>query len=586
MNRFKKLIYDKHTLERKETLSKIDTIKCKNMDTIVSEHFTCAPSKNVNMTIDIYDNIEFWKSIFPVVSKHCQLQGGQHVLKNLCMSPSKDIDILEKRKNIIIEFEGNKNEFVELKDLEQDILHIYDEIDDNVQDIYNMAYFKLPILKRANNCPETLTAYNTYRMLISPMIGLMSPIIYFLVPYLIIIYKFKVDIGFIEYLRFTLKTMLTSTDMFMPGLKYKTLHVLGYMFSMLFYFQGLFNSFELSRTLYKITKYLTEKMNRIAGFLYKAVDLISKHWKSDMGIMYGIEGLKTIDEEVKYVQGLVNKPYNIFTNYGRQLYAYKNLSKDIIQSILNKIYVLDSISGLREFKAEYNYGYTNFIEKDKPLMKLDNIRHPGIEQEKCVANSMTVGPKNVIITGTNAGGKSVFIKSIIINALLSQTCTIGCCDSIVLTPLSHIYEQINVPDMTGHESLFEAEMHRCKGNLECLRDLMPGEHSLIIMDEIFSSTNPLEAISGAYAVCKKMSECENNLLIFTTHFNYLTKLKKTDRFVNYKMETLIEKDDFRFTYKLVPGVNKHYLALEILKKNGFDIDIIEEALSIKEKLMK
>jgi DNA mismatch repair ATPase MutS len=154
-----------------------------------------------------------------------------------------------------------------------------------------------------------------------------------------------------------------------------------------------------------------------------------------------------------------------------------------------------------------------------------------------------------------------------------------------MTPLDMISAQIQTPDCTGYESLYQAEMHRCKDNLSALKSRREnGEKSLIVMDEIFSSTNPLEAISGAYAVCKKMAEYEGNMLIFTTHFNYLTKLHKTGKFVNYKMETLVNGDDYAFTYKLVKGVNKHFLALELLKKNGFDADIIEEALVIKKRL--
>jgi DNA mismatch repair ATPase MutS len=117
---------------------------------------------------------------------------------------------------------------------------------------------------------------------------------------------------------------------------------------------------------------------------------------------------------------------------------------------------------------------------------------------------------------------------------------------------------------------------------------MKKKYSLIVMDEIFNSTNPLEAVAGAYAVCKKMASYTNNILIFTTHYNYLTKLAKdkTYRFANYKMETIVNFDNIQFTYKLQRGVNKHLLALELLKRNGFDNDVIEEAIAIKNMLQK
>ena len=107
------------------------------------------------------------------------------------------------------------------------------------------------------------------------------------------------------------------------------------------------------------------------------------------------------------------------------------------------------------------------------------------------------------------------------------------------------------------------------------------------MDEIFSSTNPVEGISGAYAVAKKISQDQGAMLLFTTHFVYLTKLAKKvpDRFINYKMNvTRNENGDIEFPYKLESGISKQFVALELLKKSGYDADVIEEALNMKEYL--
>jgi hypothetical protein len=50
------------------------------------------------------------------------------------------------------------------------------------------------------------------------------------------------------------------------------------------------------------------------------------------------------------------------------------------------------------------------------------------------------------------------------------------------------------------------------------------------------------------------------------------------------MQTFVSEEDIKFTYIFEKGVNKHLLALELLKKNGFDDDIIKDALVIKKRL--
>ena len=595
----KKHYYERFTdpklLERKENLKKIDEDTC-NVESIIENQIVVKPCSDVLVSEEAYRDIEFWEGVFPHICK-CSLKGGKNVMSTLFKSPSKDIVDLELRKKTLVELERALEDASDevkllnsLRVLEDATLWAFHDVEDNLQDLYNMVYFRSMLLKKLNNSPEVLTGYNLYRILLSPIVGLISPVVYFVIPYMVIVFKFKIKIGFFEYLRYVLKSMLQSDDLiFGSSGNYKIVRGISYVFSLIFYFQGVFNSFDISRTLYKITKHLTERVNKIGTFMQNATELVSKYWKDDMAKIFGIgkDVLKSLDEEIKYVREMTVKPYSFLMNFGKQLHTYKTLDKSILKSLLVKTYVLDCLTGLIKFKQEYKFAYAEYLEETKPVMKLRGLRHPSIDKEKCVENDIMIGgknPNNIIITGTNAGGKSVFIKSLLVNTIMCQTCTVSCCDAAAVAPLGYISSQINVPDMTGHESLFEAEMHRCKKNLDYLKGLEQDAKSLIVMDEIFSSTNPLEAISGAYAVCKKMSECEGNLLIFTTHFNYLTKLRKTKKFVNYKLETLVDGEDIRFTYKLVPGVNKHYLALELLKKNGFDEDIIQDALEIKKRL--
>jgi len=67
---------------------------------------------------------------------------------------------------------------------------------------------------------------------------------------------------------------------------------------------------------------------------------------------------------------------------------------------------------------------------------------------------------------------------------------------------------------------------------------------------------------------------------------YLTKIvKEVPSFANFKMSVKIGAGgDIRFPYRLTRGVCTQFIALELLKKNGFHADLIEDALRIKDQL--
>ena len=105
------------------------------------------------------------------------------------------------------------------------------------------------------------------------------------------------------------------------------------------------------------------------------------------------------------------------------------------------------------------------------------------------------------------------------------------------------------------------------------------------MDEIFSSTNPDEGISGAYSIAKNISQNTNNISIITSHYSYLSKLEETGRFKNYKIPISRDSDNnIVYEYKLVSGVSNQFIALELLKKKGFDTNIVDEAQDICKKM--
>lgn len=537
------------------------------------------------------------------------LSGGRSVSKNVYSHPISNSSIVSARAKVLQRYEDiylrNRQEvdelFSQMQQYEKYITWLHDEVDDNVKDLYDMVFFRLKGLKPLNKSEHALSAYNLYRILLSPIFGLVAPLVYFVIPYIVVLYKFKVRIPFKTYMKVMINMIFTSEEtMFGSGKWYKYIRIISYMFTAIFYFQGVLSSFDVSRTVNKISQLIVDNVGGAIAYTKAAAKLNNIFWNKEDTSLFFQSQLSFIDndKEQTYINSLSTVKYSLFSNFGKQLKMYRELDMTYVNSVVAKSFMIDSLLGAVRHKVVNNYSYAQVHKSSAAYIQFQAMEHPCISKERVVGNDIDFGKsnkRNAIITSPNSSGKSVLIKSIIVNVIAAQTMGISFSKSAVITPFSYISTQMNVPDTTGYESLFEAEMHRCKSNLDCLKMLRDtgatSGHtplSLIVMDEIFNSTNPIEAISGAYAVCKKMAEYESNILIFTTHLGYLTKLAKgeSSSFQNYRMQTFVQGMDIQFSYIFEKGVNKHLLALELLRKNGFDDDIIQQAIAIKERLTR
>lgn len=562
------------------------------------------PTPACNIGNDVFNDVEFFKcftekntsTVFDVINQ-CSLRGGKEALKKILEVPIQDISTIQVRQEALRSMEASPASFEAVKGLERDVLWVFEEQDQNLKDLYDMVFFKFCLLRPLNRHPAAITTSNLYRIVASPFVGILSPLMYVIVPYLIVMYKLKIKIPIKAYLKLMLSTVM-SGDIFsisMGGIgggrsSSTVFKALSFVFTIIFYFQGIFNSVEISKTLYKISRHLVEKVNNIVGFLRHAHTTNLSHWGPGVREAFlGSKDILTLEEDAKYIDTLDAQPFGLTKNFGKQLHIYLALNKDVIRSVLLKSYIIDALGSITGFKYRVGGCYTALEVADVPKISFHGSFHPCLDPSRVVKNDVVLSG-NAILTGPNAGGKSTFVKSLLINTLLSQTVGICAADSATMTPFYIINSQINIPDSKGYESLFEAEMYRCKEKLDLLKKYSTqsdkGGHALFVMDEIFNSTNPVEGIAGAYAIAKKIAEYPRCILMFTTHYTYLTKLKKTGRFTNYKMNVERGEDgSISYPYKLVGGVSKQYIALDLLAKNGFDSDIISEAIEIKNRLV-
>ena len=634
----------------------------------------------VEMTSDVFADVEMYesydhgegsdKTVFSAIDMTHTL-GSSLFLKTLITNPICDRLTLEKRKRVLSDMCTRISrvddeqpltlritETSRMREYEKDVMWAYRDRDEATSALYDIAYFKTWFMRSLNSCPLALSALNLYRIAGSPLIGVLSPILYFVVPYLILRYKaadfrnMAQDIGipidipstFPEYMRHVYGSFVTAEPAMamLPG-SLKWIKYVSFGLSMVFYFQALFNSFEISRTLRIVSGVLNSRMTNICRFFARASSVVKAYWDDDIRSAF-FEDIHSPDElddvtseffpedegdELDFTRGF---------NIGRGLARYKMFNHDRMIRLLRTYYAVDALMStcrlvttrgedfaLMELPQsiflhpdDNNNSETNSDEFLRPSMRLERLWHPCILSTKAVKNNVEIDrdndrrlAPNMLLTGPNAGGKSTLIKSIVITALMAQSVIVApCARGSFCAPFGFINSQINVPDIKGKRSLFEEEMFRAKSNLEVVRRMGDaaaaadgvdvGRHkfspksraALVVIDEIFSSTNPVEGISGAYSVAKHLALKRNCITVISTHYSFLCRLsheknddgKKCDLFRNYQMpveERASSLSPFVYPYKLRRGVCKQYIALELLKTHGFDEEVIDEAIRVK-----
>jgi hypothetical protein len=246
--------------------------------------------------------------------------------------------------------------------------------------------------------------------------------------------------------------------------------------------------------------------------------------------------------------------------------------RDKILSAYDKTGFLDMCLAVASYRAflEKKGSYCTPVFTEDAVISIKEGFNPLID--KPVANdAFTMG--GVLITGSNASGKSTYMRMIAVNAILAQTVA-TCCAIEYRASHFRIYSSIAVNDsILKGESYFMAEIKSLKRIVDAASS--EGRPVICFIDEILRGTNTSERIAAACAVLKYLSDL-NVITFAATHDIELTTLI-SDKYENVHFSENITQDDVTFTYVLEKGPTKSRNAIALLKKNGFPASVIAES---------
>ena len=216
---------------------------------------------------------------------------------------------------------------------------------------------------------------------------------------------------------------------------------------------------------------------------------------------------------------------------------------------------------------------------EKSFLYMENGWHPLLSHP--VKNSVRAD-RGILLTGSNASGKSTFLKMVAVNAILAQTIH-TCTAESYRAPVFRIFSSMALRDsMANGESYYIVEIRSLKRILDVAK--AGADPILCFVDEVLRGTNTVERIAAATQILLRLAE-DRTLCFAATHDIEMTALLQKD-YDNYHFEEKIEEGDIMFPYQLLPGKASTKNAIRLLALMGYDEQITKRASEQAESFLR
>ena len=240
-----------------------------------------------------------------------------------------------------------------------------------------------------------------------------------------------------------------------------------------------------------------------------------------------------------------------------------------VDVLIGTLGFLETAIAVSIFRKSLTRGYCLPELEAEDVLYMEEGYHPLLSEP--VKNSIRA-ERGVLLTGSNASGKSTFLKTVAVNAIFAQTIHTCAADKFG-SAFYHVYSSMALrDDLAAGESYYIVEIKALKRILDAAQT---GGRVLCFVDEVLRGTNTVERIAASAQILKSL--CASHILCFAaTHDIELTKLLKHD-YDNYHFSEEVKENDVVFDYKLQSGEATTRNAIRLLELMGYDSEIIAKA---------
>lgn len=301
-----------------------------------------------------------------------------------------------------------------------------------------------------------------------------------------------------------------------------------------------------------------------------AISVDFTHFKASRrfsGLLARVESQDMASSIIMFIKLVFMIDYVLFHLIQRSYFKYQ----EEVMTCYDYISILDNHYSI----AMYQHTLTHYcypkINHNINGLQMKSIIHPLLDEENAIANTIDIS-NHILLTGSNASGKSTFMKAVALNLILAQSIQTATAHSFIYQPGYVMTSMANADDVLSGDSYFMSELK----SIRRLFNTYQCNKIYCFIDEIFKGTNTTERIAASESVLSFLDNQKAYHVIAATHDVELSILLE-NTYNNYHFNESIQENSIFFDYKIKPGKANTRNAIELLRITQFPIDIYQRA---------
>ena len=301
-----------------------------------------------------------------------------------------------------------------------------------------------------------------------------------------------------------------------------------------------------------------------------AISVDFTHFKASRrfsGLLARVESQDMVSSIIMFIKLVFMIDYVLFHLIQRSYFKYQ----EEVMACYDHISLLDNHYSI----AMYQHTLTHYcypkINNNINGLQMKSIIHPLLDEENAIANTIDIS-NHILLTGSNASGKSTFMKAVALNLILAQSIQTATAHSFIYQPGYVMTSMANADDVLSGDSYFMSELK----SIRRLFNTYQCNKIYCFIDEIFKGTNTTERIAASESVLSYLDNQKAYQVIAATHDVELSILLE-NTYNNYHFNESIQENSIFFDYKIKPGKANTRNAIELLRITQFPIDIYQRA---------